>query len=407
MTARLPIDVDLAILGGGIAGLWLLREATERGYACVLVESDTLGAGQSIVSQGILHGGVKYTLDGIFSSSADAIREMPTRWLASLSGQRSPDLRAAALRADHCHLWRTSSLSSIAGMIGAKVGLRVRPARLEKLDWPAALAGCPGEVFRLDEPVIDVGAVLSALAAPVEGCMVRGALTRADLIGFGSVTSLFVEHAAESQGPTEGPTVEIRPRNVILTAGAGNAALRGKFGLAQDAMQRRPLHMVMARGRLPTLNGHCTDGAATRVTITTARDSADRTVWQIGGQLAEAGVPMETPDLVRYARDEIAAVLPGVNLATVEWSGYRIDRAEAATESGKRPTGVWVERSRNVITAWPTKLVLAPRLADEVLALCDKPAGNQKEAAAALAGLPRPAVAQPPWEWNLEWTRAH
>ncbi|HCC44093.1 MAG TPA: FAD-binding oxidoreductase, partial [Gammaproteobacteria bacterium] len=52
--------IDIAILGGGIAGLWLLNLLVSRGYSVVLLEKEALGAGQTIASQGMIHGGVKY-----------------------------------------------------------------------------------------------------------------------------------------------------------------------------------------------------------------------------------------------------------------------------------------------------------------------------------------------------------
>ncbi len=63
-------------------------------------------------------------------------------------------------------------------------------------------------------------------------------------------------------------------------------------------MQTRPLHMVLVRGELPHLNGHCVDGRTTRVTITSDTErsetsAAGRTVWQVGGQIAEIGVALD------------------------------------------------------------------------------------------------------------------
>ncbi|MFN3402304.1 MAG: FAD-dependent oxidoreductase, partial [Ferrovibrio sp.] len=40
-------DVDVAILGGGIAGLWLLARLKRAGYSALLIEREALGAGQT------------------------------------------------------------------------------------------------------------------------------------------------------------------------------------------------------------------------------------------------------------------------------------------------------------------------------------------------------------------------
>ncbi len=57
---RPPIDVLL--IGGGVAGLWALDVLTSRGLSCLLAEAGELGRGQTVASQGIVHGGLKYTL---------------------------------------------------------------------------------------------------------------------------------------------------------------------------------------------------------------------------------------------------------------------------------------------------------------------------------------------------------
>ena len=54
------ISTDVLIVGAGVAGLWLNARLRGQGFSTVLVESATLGGGQSLKSQGIIHGGAKY-----------------------------------------------------------------------------------------------------------------------------------------------------------------------------------------------------------------------------------------------------------------------------------------------------------------------------------------------------------
>jgi glycerol-3-phosphate dehydrogenase len=58
------MQLDLLIVGGGAAGLWILDTLFWRGARAVLLENDCLGSGQTISAQGIIHGGLKYTLQG-------------------------------------------------------------------------------------------------------------------------------------------------------------------------------------------------------------------------------------------------------------------------------------------------------------------------------------------------------
>ncbi len=401
MSTAERIDLDVLIFGGGAAGLWLLDELRRGGFRVVLAECNGLGAGQTVASQGIIHGGLKYTLSGLLTGSAKAIREMPGVWRACLAGEREPRLAETRVYSDYCTLWRTDSLRSKAGMVGARAGLRSEVARLEPPDRPAVFASCPGDVFRVSEQVIDPVTFLRDLAdRQGDRLIYHEAPKGVELITSspGVVEQVSFVHA---NGPDR---LALRPRRVVLTAGDGNAALRKRVGLKTEAMQRRPLHMVMVRGDLPELWGHCVDGARTRVTITSADDSQGRRVWQIGGQVAEDGVAMTESELLTRARSELAAVLPDVCLAGAEWATYHVERAEGRTATGARPDDPRVLCEGNVITAWPTKLALAPELARLVQAKLDSP--SEPEDVPPIPGdWPRPGVARPPWELNDRWTR--
>jgi glycine/D-amino acid oxidase-like deaminating enzyme len=397
------MQVDVLIFGGGAAGLWLLNELTRRGVSALLLEADRLGAGQTIASQGIIHGGLKYTLQGALTPSAVQIRDMPGLWRDGLAGLRQPDLRGVRMRAAHCHLWRTDSLGSRLGMIGARVGLRVAPQVIDDDERPVALAGCPGTVARLDEPVLAPESLLAALLEGNERRVLRIDPSRLEIDGAGGTV-----RSVRLTEPATGQHLELAPRHVVLTAGRGNAELRQRSGLPSAVMQTRPLHMVLVRGDLPRLNGHCVDGRATRVTITSDRGTSDtdsdgRTVWQVGGQIAEIGVGLDERSLLARAAEELAAVIPGLDLRAAEWATYRVDRAEQATPGGKRPETVGIFCEGNVITAWPTKLALVPCLAERILELIEPVAAGSSGDPEEVDGWPRPQIAELPWDVSRTW----
>jgi len=377
-------DLDVLIFGGGVSGLWLLDTLRRRGARAMLIERGALGTGQTVAAQGIIHGGVKYSLKGVVSASAEAIRQMPTRWRNCAAGRAEPNLSAMRLRSAHCWLWRTASMKSRFGMLGARAGLVVKPVAVEPGDRPVPLRQCPGQVYRLDEPVIDTVSFLRVLFERNERLVIHGEPSElsCDRVVVG-------EH-------------ELKPKTIVLTAGGGNQALCDTLGIDTPGpiMQRRPLHMVMVRGDLPELNGHCIDGGHTRATITSDTDDAGRTIWQVGGQIAEDGVAMDAGELITHARRELAAVLPGVDLRGLEWSTYQVDRAERAVEQGRRPDDVQIVRQDNVIIAWPTKLALAPHMSDQLAGML-----GDFDSDAAFEGLdaPRPAVAQTPWQREQTW----
>ncbi|MCH7602027.1 MAG: FAD-dependent oxidoreductase [Planctomycetes bacterium] len=408
------MGLEVVIFGGGGAGLWLLDALVRDGYDVLLLESDALGSGQTIASQGIIHGGLKYTLTGMFTSSARAIREMPLIWRRSLAGEHPPDLSKTKLRSEFCYLWQTGSLSSRVAMIGARAGLRVRPRSLSREQRPPILADCPGTVARLDEQVIEPISLLSDLADQHRDRILK--IDAVNGLEFDSAKSGVSGGVIRLINPDTGEPLELKPRDVILTAGEGNAQLRRSMGLSSSEMQTRPLHMVMVRGgrgSLPLLNGHCVDGRSTRLTITSTTDYAERTVWQIGGQIAERGVSMEPAELISFAASELRDVIPGfnvpgagVNLDELEWNTYRVNRAEQASAGGHRPADVHVKREGRTITAWPTKLALVPRMASLIQDLLEAPSGGGSIDRATLVGWPRPGIALPPWERQDTWFNA-
>jgi len=165
----------------------------------------------------------------------------------------------------------------------------------------------------------------------------------------------------------------------------------------------------MLRGPLPELNGHCVDGARTRVTITSDRNAAGRRIWQVGGQLAEQGVRLDESLLIELGCRELTEVIPGLDLSDVEFATYRVDRAERIVSGGRRPESVQILRDANVFTAWPTKLALVPRLVREISAMLLPPSGtaapNATDDSPVPANWPRPLVALPPWETAERWSR--
>ncbi|MGY8756569.1 MAG: FAD-dependent oxidoreductase, partial [Phycisphaerales bacterium] len=146
-TAVTPMDC--IIFGGGVAGLFTLDACVRKGMRVVLLESKALGTGQTIDSQGIIHGGLKYAITGNGSRSASAIKDMPTVWRKCLAGESLPNLQHVVMRSDFCHVWRTDSIRSKLGWIAAKFALRTKPVILDPDELPHALQGIQGSVARL------------------------------------------------------------------------------------------------------------------------------------------------------------------------------------------------------------------------------------------------------------------
>ena len=355
-------STDIVIFGGGVAGLWLLNRLTAEGYQAILLERDRLGGGQSINSQGIIHGGLKYALHGAFSGASRAIADMPRRWRDCIEGHGEIDLSACRVLSEQYYMWSGPGFGSgLKTFFGSKaVAGKAEPAALDEI--PEVLCG-RGAVYRLPDFVIDSSSLIKALAAPhldrICGCA-------ADSIEF---------------VPTDGQRhllvqinkcpVEIKARRFIFCAGEGNEKLIEQAKVTELRCQLRPLKMVSVCGAsLPSLYLHALApglGVNPELTITTHVNSGGETVWYLGGDLAEKGVSRSDEEQEESAKQLLRRLFPMLNFENLTWRCFDIDRAEPASARGGRPDNALICDEEDIIVAWPTKLTLAPVLGDKVI----------------------------------------
>ncbi|UXY52525.1 NAD(P)/FAD-dependent oxidoreductase [Pseudomonas tohonis] len=383
------LNTDVLIVGGGVAGLWLAARLRSQGFATLLVESASLGGGQSVKSQGIIHGGAKYALHGALTGASEAIADMPRRWREALTGNGELDLRPVRLLSDAHYLWSPGSLAGNITSFFASKAVRGRVDQVKGDALPAALQHpkFKGKVYRLAELVLDVPSLIQRLA---------------DLAGDGLLAGRSIEPLREGD-ELVGLVVDgrsIRAQRIVLSAGAGNEALLQALGIQQPAMQRRPLHMVMVKAPgLKPLYAHCLGGGPKpRVTVTTHPAADGQWVWYLGGDIAEAdGVARNEAEQIAAAEKELRDLLPWIDLASAKWATLRVDRAEPVQNGLARPDNAFLADQGRLLVGWPTKLALAPDFADRVITALERD-GIRPTQPAPLPELPRPSLAQPVWE---------
>jgi glycerol-3-phosphate dehydrogenase len=383
------LSTDVLIVGGGIAGLWLHARLRQQGYASVLVENASLGGGQSVKSQGIIHGGAKYALHGALSGASEAIADMPRRWREALSGDGELDLRGVRLLSDAHYLWSPGTLAGNLTSFFASKAVRGRVDQVKGEQLPPALqhAKFKGKVYRLAELVLDVPSLITHLAELAGDSLLAGE----------KIQPLY-EHAELVGLQVDGRA--IRAQRIVLSAGAGNAELLHSLDISQPNQQLRPLHMVLAKGpALKPLYAHCLGGGPKpRVTVTTHPAADGQWVWYLGGDLAEAdGVARDEAAQIKAAQKEMADLLPWVDQCATQWSTLRVSRAEPAQSGLLRPDNAFLAERGRVLVGWPTKLALAPDFADRVLAALQREQISPGQHAA-LPALPRPPLALAPWD---------
>ncbi len=345
------VKADIAIAGAGIAGLWLANLLLSRGFDVAVCERSEVGGTQTMASQGLIHGGVKYALGGTATGAFEAVSDMPRRWRACLDGKGEIDLRGVRVASDHYYLWSHDAPGArLAGFLASRL-LRGRVASLAPADYPGPFAGQTGTMYRLDDFVIDVPGLVQQLAAPLRDRILLMAIQPEGLVmGQGTVRAF------------ENANTRVEAERFIFAAGAGNEVLAAAAG-ATARMQRLPLKQVLVRCTDPEpIFAHCIAGLHTEPALTVTTLAG---YHYLGGALASDGANRSDPDQVEAAKAELGRALPWIDWSNRAFETLSIDRAEPA---GRRLEGAFVETHENTLVAWPGKLTLAPDLGDRVLA---------------------------------------
>lgn len=392
--SQTTLTTDVVIIGAGIAGLWLHNRLNQMGFHALLLENKTIGNAQTLSSQGIIHGGAKYALNGILSKATQAIGEMPARWQTCLDGKGDVDLTQVKILADHQLLWSKQQLSSKMMSFFASKALSSRMQSVDKTDQPALFQhpDFKGALYQLDEPVLDIASVLHALAIPWQNRIIYTADNSVN----------WQQDDNGVQAIQLGGEFEIKAQHFVLTAGEGNKALLKSLNIAKPIMQRRPLQMVLCKSKdvqqaLPAIYAHSLgSGSKPIATITSHLTDDDNIVWYIGGNIAEQGVGKTFEQLSSEAMNLLHDILPWFDLPELEWATHSINRAEPKQSALSRPDTAFIESKHNVHIAWPTKLALAPDLADKIIEKLKNgslTAGKHEE----VSGLPTATIGSTLW----------
>lgn len=395
------IKTDIVIVGGGVAGLWLLNRLREQGYSVILLESDTLGGGQTTKAQGIIHGGMKYALQGVITPATKAIADMPGLWKRCLDGRGEINLAHVPILSTQQYLWSTGTLASKFAGFMAGFALKSTMQTLAKESYPAIFqhADFQGQVYSLDEIVIDTNALVRELMKPHQEVIFKIDPMRPEqfeLDDHNRLTSLTI-HATPLQPLT------IQAQRYIFTAGSGNELFIKQLKNKPVQMQKRPLHMVVAKHTIPhPVFAHCLGlGSTPRITITSHRAHDGQYIWYIGGQVAEEGVTRIEQEQIQCVANELKTLFPWLHLENIRYASFFIDRAEGQQANGARPDSCIMHASENYIVAWPTKLALAPMLATQICDHIKKKITPEPTDIQALHTLRTPLIAKPIWDQLL------
>jgi hypothetical protein len=342
-------NVDVIIIGAGIAGLWTAVHLRNLGYDVLLLERDAIGSGQTIASQGIIHSGFKYTLAGKLNALSKTMSDMPSRWQDTIF--------SGLINSPVHHLMIPKTLMGAMMKAGTQHAFSGHIENLEQLEWKhmSNVTGFKGTFMALKEPVFDVPGVLRHLSV----------FCRAKKIEQG--IQIVQSDNKTVKGVWLG-TDYFTTKVIIHTSAASNLETARTMGHDNGLVtQTRPLLMGMIRNAPFPLFTHLIGSSDKPIaTITTHTASDGKRIWYVGGNVAERP-KNDWPHLVYQAiKKAFMSYLPAIDYSGLEWAVHPVDRIEGKAGTTWLPDTPVIHEIGNSLYCWPTKLAFAPLLADRI-----------------------------------------
>ncbi len=395
---------DVAVIGGGITGAGIARDAAMRGLRVALVEARDFASGTSSRSSKLVHGGIRYLAQGDMALVREAALERKTvRNIAPHLARRTlflvPARNRAAIAKFRTGLWTYEKLGSVEADDRHQLWNNEQLAREE----PALLTDGLVGAIAYPEYVTDDGRLT---LANVRSAAAYGAVVAnyAEVTGIdcpnGIAEALIVTDTLSAH-----PVVRVRARVVVNAAGPWADHVR-KLERA-DATDRlalsKGIHLVVSRERLPIRHTVTMTAPDKRGVFVVPRDAVayigttdtfypDSAYWpDITGDdvdylLAATNRTFRTPPLTR---DDVVGLWSGVRPLIAETgkkSPSEISRRDEVMES---PAGI--------VTIAGGKLTAYRRMAERIVDLCIKRLGrNGPVSTTAEVSLPGGALAGSP-----------
>ena len=168
-------DYDLAIIGGGLNGTSLARDAAGRGLRVILFEQGDLGGAASSATSRLIHGDLSALLRRRFAPVREALSERNT-WLAIAPHLVRPARFAVPFHADERAPWLLRSAVWFYDRLASKGGLPAS-STIDVTHHPIgnALKRPFGTVFEYSDCLVDDSrlVVLTAVDAAARGAVIR------------------------------------------------------------------------------------------------------------------------------------------------------------------------------------------------------------------------------------------
>jgi len=246
-------DWDVVVVGGGINGAGILREAARCGWTCLLLEQRDFAWGTSSRSSKMIHGGLRYLASGHWRLTRTALRERQ-HLSAALPGLVEPlHFLVPHARGHAPGRWTLAAALALCERLAGRRSMQRHYHSARELRWlapqlrPGAWSGATQFV---DAQVDDARLVLRVLddARRAGGAAVNGVRVREPLRIDGRVAGVVAED-------TEGSARwSFRSRVVVRATGAWTDAAWDTAAAAHANARIRPLrgaHLLVPGWRLP------------------------------------------------------------------------------------------------------------------------------------------------------------
>lgn len=244
---------DIIVVGGGITGAGILREASRAGLRVLLLEAHDFASGTSSRSSKLVHGGLRYLRNLQFRMTRESVQERE-RLLDEGRGLVHPiSFLMVNYQADKVPVWVASVALAFYDLLALKWDHRhYSPHRLlQKLCPPLSSAGLLGGYRYFDASTDDARLVLRLIRESVSQGGVALNYARAEQLlrqKNGRVCGVVVRDL----GPDgAGRTAELQASLVINATGAWADELRQQAGGPAELRKIRGSHLVFPNGRLP------------------------------------------------------------------------------------------------------------------------------------------------------------
>lgn len=311
--AALEGDWDLVVVGGGISGAGVLREAARRGWKALLIEQRDFAWGTSSRSSKLVHGGLRYLKEGQFGLTLHSVRERQRLMQEAPELIESQSFLFGDFRGRKPGRWLFQlGLSVYDRMAGQRSHRYIDAATARQLAPGLAEPALNGAMVYLDAKTDDARLVLRVLQeAEADGGVALNYLAARQLrIDGGQVTGLEVEDVET------GRRHQLRARAVVNATGVWADRLRGQLGRPPTLRPLRGSHLTFASWRAPVAQSisamHPHDGRPVFIYPWEGVTLVGTTDLDHGDELdREASI---SPDEVAYLLAAINDQLPGLHL---------------------------------------------------------------------------------------------